>query len=207
MKDFLKAAKLLGRDLASTLLFLVIFLLTNNIILAVGLGTALGLAQIALQLTRKKPIEILEWLSLALIIATGAVAILTDDPRVVLFKPSVLYAIVGCFMLRPGWMNRYLPPIVRTVAPDVGVIVGFVWAALMFASAALNTFVALTWSVATWAAVMPAFGIASKVVVFLSGFAAIRLITARRVRALPAAEQAVLRSGIGPQAPSPAAST
>lgn len=204
MKDFLKAAKLLGRDLASTLLFLVIFLLTNNIILAVGLGAALGLAQIALQLARRKPIEILEWLSLALILATGAVAILTDDPRVVLFKPSVLYVIVGGFMLRPGWMNRYLPPIVRTVAPDVGTVVGFVWAGLMFTSAALNMFVALTWSVAIWAAVMPAFGLVSKAVVFVAGFAAIRLITARRVRALPAAEQAALRGTLGRPEPAPA---
>ena len=102
-------------------------------------------------------------------------------------------------------MNRYLPPIVRAVAPDVGVIVGFVWAGLMFVSAALNVFVALTWSVTTWAAVMPAFGIISKAVVFLAGFAAIRLITARRVRALPAAEQAVLRGTLGRPEAAPAA--
>lgn len=205
MRDFLDAAKMLLLDLASTLLFLVIFLLTHNMILSVGLGVAFGVGQITLQLARRKPVEIMEWLSLTLIIAAGTVAILTDDPRIVLFKPSVLYAIVGCFMLRPGWMNRYLPPIVRAVAPDVGVIVGFVWAGLMFASAALNVFVALTWSVATWAAVMPAFGIASKAVVFLAGFAAIRLITARRVRALPAAEQAVLRGTLGRPEAAPAA--
>ena len=42
MKDFLNAARLLLLDLASTLFFLVVYLLTHNTILAVGLGIALG---------------------------------------------------------------------------------------------------------------------------------------------------------------------
>ncbi|WGS22337.1 MULTISPECIES: hypothetical protein [unclassified Bradyrhizobium] len=40
MKNFLHAAKLLLLDLASTVVFLVIFLLTHNTALAVGLGIA-----------------------------------------------------------------------------------------------------------------------------------------------------------------------
>lgn len=58
--------------------------------------------------------------------------------------------------------------------PDVAATVGFVWAGLMFVSAAVNAFIALACSVTTWALVMPIFGIASKVMVFLSGFAAMR---------------------------------
>ncbi|MBZ4256956.1 hypothetical protein LAN29_25615, partial [Mycobacterium tuberculosis] len=69
MRDFLDAAKMLLLDLASTLLFLVIFLLTHNMILSVGLGVAFGVGQITLQLARRKPVEIMEWLSLTLIIA------------------------------------------------------------------------------------------------------------------------------------------
>ena len=42
-----------------------------------------------------------------------------------LFKPSVIYAIVGVVMLKPGWLNRYLPDIVKTVTPDVATAVGF----------------------------------------------------------------------------------
>src|SRR4051794_8212883 len=115
MKDFLQAARLLLLDLASTLLFLVLFLWTHNVILSVGLGMALGLTQIAIQFVRRKPIEAMEWLSLFLVITAGTATLLTDDPRFLLFKPSVIYAIVGIVMLKPGWMNRYLPPIVRTV--------------------------------------------------------------------------------------------
>lgn len=192
MRDFLNAAKLLLLDLASTLLFLVVFLLTHNTALSVGLGVALGLAQIGIQFVRGRPIDTMEWLSLFLVIAAGTATLLTDDPRFVLFKPSVIYAMVGVAMLKPGWMIRYLPAIARAVVPDVAVVVGYVWAGLMFVSAAVNAVVALAFDVVTWAMVMPLYGIVSKVVVFVLGFAAIRLIAVRRVRAMPAAEREAL---------------
>jgi intracellular septation protein A len=203
MRDFLQAARLLVLDLASTLFFLVLYLLTHNTLLAVALGTALGLTQIAIQLVRRKPIDTMEWLSLFLVIAAGAATLLTDDPRFVLLKPSVIYVIVGIVMLKPGWLNRYLPEIVRAVAPDVAVIVGFVWAGLMFVSAGVNVFVALTSSLQTWAVVMPVFGLASKLIVFVSGFLAIRFTTVRRIRAMPAAQRDALLGATGWQAPSP----
>jgi intracellular septation protein len=197
MKDFLNAAKLLLLDLASTLFFLILFLLTHNTILSVGLAMALGLAQIAVQFVRRKPIDIMEWLSLFLVVAAGTATLLTDDPRFVLFKPSVIYVIVGIVMLKAGWMNRYLPAIARAVASDVAVIVGFVWSGLMFVSAAVNAFVAVAWSVSSWAMVMPVFGIVSKVAVFVVGFVAIRLTTIRRIRAMPADEREALLSATG----------
>jgi intracellular septation protein len=197
MRDFLKAARLLFLDLASTLLFLALFLLTHNTLLAVSFGIALGFAQIATQFVRRKPIETMEWLSLFLVIAAGSATLLTNDPRFVLFKPTVIYLIVGVVMLKPGWLNRYLPAIAKAVVPDVAVVVGYVWAGLMFVSAAVNAFVALTYSVATWAMVMPIFGIASKVAVFVIGFAAMRFIGRRRVRAMPAPERNALLAATG----------
>jgi len=200
MKDFLNAARLLLLDLASTLFFLVVYLLTHNTILAVGLGIALGLAQIGMQFIRRRPIHAMEWLSLVLIIAAGIATLLTHDPRFVLFKPSVIYAIVGGVMCKPGWLKRYLPDIARTVVPDVATIVGFAWAGLMFVSAAVNAFVALTCSLETWALIIPIYGIVSKVVVFLAGFAAIRLTAQRRIRAMPAPERDALLVAAGRKA-------
>jgi len=197
MKDFLNAAKLLLLDLASTILFLVLFLLTHNTILSVSLGMALGLAQIGSQFVRRKPIDTMEWLSLFLVVAAGTATLLTNDPRFVLFKPSVIYAIVGIVMLKPGWMNRYLPDIARAVVPDVAVVVGYAWAGLMFLSAIVNASVALTCSVATWALVMPIFGLVTKVALFLIGFAAMRFIGRRRVRAMPEPERDALLATTG----------
>jgi intracellular septation protein A len=200
MKDFLNAARLLLLDLASTLFFLVVYLLTHNTILAVGLGIALGLAQIGTQFIRRRPIHVMEWLSLVLIIAAGIATLLTHDPRFVLMKPSVIYAIVGGVMCKPGWLNRYLPDIAQAVVPDVATIVGFAWAGLMFVSAAVNAFVALTCSLETWALIMPIYSIVSKVVVFVAGFAAIRLTAQRRIRAMPAPERDALLVAAGRKA-------
>jgi intracellular septation protein A len=197
MKDFLNAARLLLLDLASTLVFLLLFLLTHNTMLSVGLGVAFGVAQIGIQFVRGKRIDVMEWLSLFLVVAAGTATLLTHDPRFVLFKPSVIYAIVGVVMLKPGWLNRYLPDIARTVMPDVAVVVGYAWAVLMFVSAVVNGFVALTCDVATWAMVMPIYGIVSKVVVFLGGFAAMRIIGRRRITAMPAGERDALLASAG----------
>lgn len=197
MKDFLKAARLLLLDLASTLVFLLLFLLTHNTVLSVGLGIAFGVAQIGIQLVRGRRIDIMEWLSLFLVVAAGTATLLTHDPRFVLFKPSIIYAIVGCVMLKPGWLNRYLPEIARTVVPDVAVAVGYVWAGLMFVSAAVNGYIALTCDVATWAVVMPIYGMVSKVVVFVGGYAAMRIIGRQRITAMPAPERDALLASAG----------
>ena len=196
MRNFLFAAKLLVLDLASTILFLIAYLLTQNIPLAVALGITLGIAQISLQFARRKPIDTMEWLSLFLVVTSGTAALLTDNPRFVMFKPSVIYVIVGIVMLKPGWMNRYLPPLAKAVVPDIAVIVGLLWAGLMFATAILNAYVALNYSVVTWASFMPGFGIISKIGLFLIGFATMRFIGRRRYIAMPDSEREALAASM-----------
>jgi intracellular septation protein len=195
MKHFLNSVKLLAGDLASTLFFLALYLLTHNTIVSVSLSMALGLVQIGARFAHRKPIGAVGWLSLVLIIAAGTTTLLTNDPRFMLFKPSVLYAIAGFVMLKPGWMHRYMPAIARALVADVAVAYGFVWAGLMFVSAAVNAFVALTCSITTWAFTMPIFGIISKVTVFLGGYAAMHAIALRRARAMPASERDALLHG------------
>ena len=183
MRILFHSARLLLLDMASTFLFLVLFLLTKNVPLSVTLGVALGVAQIGVQFARGNRIETMEWLSLFVVVASGAATLLTHDPRFVMIKPSVLYVIVGMVMLKPGWMNRYLPPAAKELVPDVATIFGFVWAGLMFCTAALNIVVALNFSVAAWSAVMAAFAIGSKLALFLVGYAVMRAIAVRRRRA------------------------
>jgi intracellular septation protein len=182
MNNLLHAGKLLFLDMAATLLFLVLYLLTNNLVLSVVLGMALGIAQIGWQLARRKPIDTMQWMSLFLVLGAGTVTLLTHDPRFVMIKPSVIYIIVGVVMLKRGWMNRYLPPVAIELVPDVAVIFGYVWSGLMFFSAALNVIVALNFSVVTWSVAMSIYGIVSKTVLFLIGYATMRTIAVARRR-------------------------
>ena len=182
-KNLFNAGKLLLLDIASTLFFLILYLLTKNIALAVALGIALGFAQIGWQVVRKKPIDTMQWMSLFLVVASGAATLLTRDPRFVMVKPSLIYFVVGVVMLKPGWMNRYLPAVAMEVVPDVAFIFGFVWSGLMFFSAALNVIVALNFSVAVWASFMSVYGMVSKLGLFLVQYATMRYIGVRRRRA------------------------
>jgi intracellular septation protein len=182
MKNLLEAGKLLFLDMAATLFFLMLYLLTHNLALSVALGMALGTAQIGWQLVRGKPIDTMQWMSLFLVLGAGAVTLITNDPRFVMIKPSVIYVIVGIVMLRRGWMNRYLPPIAIALAPDIAVIFGYVWSGLMFFSAVLNVIVALNFSVVTWSVAMSIYGIVSKAALFLIAYATMRIIGGRRYR-------------------------
>jgi intracellular septation protein A len=182
MKNLLQAGRVLAADLASTILFLIIYLVTDNLYIGVGLGMALGVAQIGWALYRRQPIGSLQLLSVVLILASGTATFFTRDPTFVMLKPSVIYCVVGLVMLKRGWMNRYLPERAAPVA-DIGTAFGYAWAGLMFASAALNVALALSLDVKTWAAVMSAWGVASKIGLFLIQYAVMNAVGKRRAAA------------------------
>jgi intracellular septation protein A len=150
--------------------------------LAIALGMAFGVAQIVWQKVRAKPIDAMQWLSLFLVIASGTATLLTHDPRFAMAKASVIYVVVGIVMSKPGWLNRYLPPIALEMVPDIAWGFGFVWAAMMFFSAGLNLYLAVTLKPLDWAAFMSAWAIGSKLTLFGVQFTTMRLIAGARVR-------------------------
>jgi intracellular septation protein len=84
-------------------------------------------------------------------------------------------------------MNRYLPPIALATVPDLGILFGYVWAGLMFFSAALNIALALSLDVTTWAAIKSVWAIGSKVGLFLIQYGVMKTTGIRRARAMMAA--------------------
>ena len=183
MGNLMHSGRLLVADLASTFVFLIVLLATGNLMLAVALGVGLGLAQIAWMKVRRQTIDTMQWLSIGLVVVSGIATMLTRDPRFVMLKPTAIYCIVGAYMLRPGWLNRYLPDIAKYWVPDIARIFGFVWAGLMFASAALNIVLAMILDPVAWSAVMSVWGLASKVALFGIQFVTMRTIGVRRARA------------------------
>src|ERR1700736_1485885 len=189
MKNLFEAGKRLLLDVVYTFFFLVLYLLRHDVTLSGVLGMALAAAQIGSPWVRTARSDTMQWLSLFLVLGAGAATLLTNDPRFVMIKPTVVYTVVGIVMLKPGWMNRYLPPVAIEIVPDIAVIFGFVWAGLMFFSAALNLVMALNFSVVTWSAFMSIYGIVSKAALFLIGYATMRTIGVRRRRAQMALAQ------------------
>ncbi len=103
-----------------------------------------------------------------------------------MLKPTFIYAAVGCVMLRPGWMNRYVPPIAQGRSEDVTFIFGYVWAGMMFATAAANLALALLASVGTYVWFLFIFPLASKIALFATQYTVTRVVVRRRMRAMPA---------------------
>jgi intracellular septation protein len=170
-------------DLLSTFVFVGLFAVTHSVVASVGLAIAVGAGRIAWQARRRIPIDTMQWLSLFLVVTFGGAALITHNPLFIMLKPTVVYAAVGIVMLRRGWLNRYVPPIAWANAADVITLFGYVWAALMFATAAANLGIALQASHATWAWFIGVFPIASKVALILVQYVSLRSIIPRRIRA------------------------
>jgi intracellular septation protein A len=180
MQSLVRSASLLIFDMASSFLFLAVYLTTKSIPAAAVAGVALGVAQLGWELARRKPIEAMQWMSLFLVVASSIATFLTNDPRFVMFKASAIYVILGVVMLRPGWMNRYLPQVAIEVVPDVAYIFGFLWAALMLSSAVVNIVAAMNLSVVGWTAFMSTYALVSKAGLFAIQYATMRYVAVRR---------------------------
>jgi intracellular septation protein A len=188
MKSLLVSAKFLALDLASTLVLLAVLRLTHSIPLAAGLGISIALGQVGYDLLRRKPVHPLLWLSLVVVVTSGAATLITQDARFIMIKPSVISFVFGLIMLKRGWMDRYLPPIALEVVPDIAVIFGYVWASSQFLAAAVNVVVALNFDAVTWASVMSIYHMATLLGLFLVQYATMRIIGVRRRRAAASAE-------------------
>lgn len=183
MKGLFFAGRALILDFASTLFFLGLYELTHSLVLSVGAGIAVGLVQFGWRLWCGKPIDRLQWVSLAVVIASGAATLVTGNALFVKLKPSVIYLVVAWAMLQRGWMLRFLPPRALELVPDLAISFGYVWAGLMVFSAVLNAALALTASIALWGGVMSAWALFSKLALFLVQYAIMYSIGRRRWRA------------------------
>ena len=191
MKNLLFAAKPLALDLISTLVFVALSALTHNVILATVVAMAAGAARVAWLRMHGERVNAMQWMSLGLVVVFGAATLFTNDPRFMMAKPTIVYILVGAAMLERGWMLPYLPPAAREHLDDrVMVGWGYVWAGLMFLTAALNMVFALATSLAVWSAFVAIFPAASKIALFAIQYLAIRELAIRNARAKDAAAQA-----------------
>jgi len=184
MSRFFQSLWPLLTDFMSTAFFVGLYAVTGNIVLSVALGTALGIAQIGLERIKGRPIDGMQWMSLALVVILGGLTLLTRDPRFAMVKPSIAKFAIGLVMLKRGWMNRYLPPIVReNITENLIDSFGYAWATLMFilgiANLAIDYFAGFAASL--WFISMAP--LAATVLLFGTQYAIFRTIITRRIRA------------------------
>jgi intracellular septation protein len=172
----------LGTDFFSTIVFLAVYFITDNVALATAVAIAGAVAQVIYAHVRGQQLGFMTYASLALVIALGCATLFTNDPRFVLAKPAIAHFAIGAIMLKRGWMLRYMPPRVTETIPEYVTGAGYAWAALMFALGAGTIAVALSGDIKLWAIyVSVAFG--AKIAAFAVQYIAFRILMINRIRA------------------------
>jgi intracellular septation protein len=172
----------LGQDFFSTIVFLVLYLVTGDVVLATCVAIAGAIAQFIYARARGRKLDVMTYASLALVVVLGGATLLTNDPRFVLAKPSIGHFAIGAIMLRKGWMLRYMPPIVSTTAPEAVTVAGYAWAVLMFVLGAGTIAVALSGDMKLWAFYVSVVLVGAKVAAFAIQYVVLRIIVSRRLR-------------------------
>jgi intracellular septation protein len=173
----------LATDFLSTIVFLALYLMSGNVLLATGVAIAGAVAQVVYARVKCQQLGFMTYASLALVIVLGSATLLTNDPRFVLAKPAVGHFAIGTIMLKRGWMLRYMPPLVSETVPEYVTIAGYAWAALMFALGSGTIAAALTGDLKLWALYVSVVLIGAKVVAFAIQYVAFRLLVTNRIRA------------------------
>jgi intracellular septation protein len=180
MKDVFRR---LGSDFLSTIVFLVIYLATDNVILATIVAILGAIGQVIWARLKGQALGYMTWASLALVIVLGGATLLTQDPRFVLAKPAIGHIAIGLIMLKRGWMLRYMPPIVAETIPQYVTFAGYAWAALMFVLAAGTIGVAMTGDMKLWTFYVTVVLVGAKLAAFAIQYVAFRLLVGSRLRA------------------------
>jgi intracellular septation protein A len=173
----------LATDFFSTIVFLVIYLVTDNIVLATSVAIAGAIAQVVHSRIKGKELGFMTWASLGLVIVLGGATLLTNDPRFVLAKPAIGHFAVGAIMLKRGWMLRYMPALVAETIPEYVTFAGFAWAALMFALGCGTIAIAMTGDIKLWTFYVSVVLLGSKLAAFAIQYVVFRVAVTSRIRA------------------------
>jgi intracellular septation protein len=173
----------LATDFLSTIVFLVVYLATDNIVLATGVAIAGAVAQVIYARIKGNELGYMTWASLGLVIVLGSATILTNDPRFVLAKPAIAHFAIGTIMLKRGWMLRYMPAIVSETIPEYVTLAGFAWAAMMFALGCGTIAIAMTGDLKLWTFYVSVVLVGAKVAAFAIQYVVFRWTVRSRISA------------------------
>jgi intracellular septation protein A len=204
MNHLLYALRPLASDFFPTIVFAVLVAMHASVPVATGGALLAAVLQVAFQKLTKRPVPLLQWASVGLVVVFGAVSFMTNDVRFLMVKPSIIYVAIGVVMLKRGWMLRYLPPIAGGHADQLMIRWGYAWSGLMFVSAVAN--LAVAWGFPSlWPAYLAVVPMASKLILFAVQYASMRFIVRRKILAEMAQAQAQPPAQLQAQAAQPAA--
>ena len=94
-----QALRQLLSDFLSAILFLVVYGLSGNLFAAAAIAVAAGMAQFAYIWATGRRVEPMQWMSLGLVVVLGSATMLTQSPRFIMVKPTIVHLAVAVVML------------------------------------------------------------------------------------------------------------
>jgi intracellular septation protein len=182
MSGLIQAIRPLAWDFLPTIVFAVLIAMHVDVRIATATALGVGLAEVLIVKAMRRPVPLLQWAGLGLALVFGTVSMITNDPRFVMVKPTLIYFAIAAVMLKPGWMLRYLPSDAGRHADDLMIRWGYAWAGLMVVTGVANLVFAL-WLTRQWPAFLAIFPMPSKLVLFAIQYASVRHIVMRRINA------------------------
>jgi len=177
-----QALRQLLSDFLSAILFLVVYAVSGSLFAAAGIAVAAGLAQLVRLKATRRRIEPMQWMSLGLVVVLGGATMLTQSPRFMMIKPTIVHFAVATVMLRRSWMLRYLPEIVLRNVPEPTIIAaGYAWAGLLAVLGLANLFIALRLDFVTWAWFISVGSVGAKLAAFALQYGIFRAIVRQRL--------------------------
>jgi intracellular septation protein A len=177
-----QALRQLLSDFLSAFLFVAIYAISRNLVAAAAIAVAAGVGRVVFLCLTRRRIDPMQWLSLGLVIVLGGATMLTQSPRFLMLKPTIIHLAVAAIMLRRGWMLRYLPEMVsQNVRGSMIVAAGYSWAALLAALGLTNLLIALNFDFITWAWFISLGSVGAKLALFTLQYAVFRSIIRQRI--------------------------
>jgi len=82
-------------DLFPVLLFFGAYWFTRDMFIATGVAMVSTVLQVAVTWVRHRKVEMMQWVSLGLIVVLGGATLLLHDKHFIMWKPTLLYWIMG----------------------------------------------------------------------------------------------------------------
>ena len=141
-------------DLFPVLCFFAVYWI-SDIYIATAAAIAATIGQVAWLKLRKRRIEPMLWVSLALIVVFGGLTLVLQDKRFIMWKPTVLYwcfaavLAVSATLFRKNLIRAMLGKELRVPDP-VWANLNWSWVGFFVAMGVLNLYVAYSFEEATW---------------------------------------------------------
>ena len=141
-------------DLFPVLLFFIAFKLAD-IYIPTGVPIAASIAQIGWLKLRRQNIEPMQWASLIIIVVFGGMTLFLRDETFIKWKPTVLYLSFAAALASARWFlgRNLIEAMMRaqvSVPPPVWERMNLAWIGFFLLMAALNLYVAYSFSTDFW---------------------------------------------------------